>query len=154
MMLIRVRKLFNIAIKHALSLQEQFVGEPLQRDNPCLFCINSDMSSSLQQAVNAWPFFHPSSLMVRGSSSLKQDIFEIVVSGLERLIDSIHTVLIDYSHRFCRCCRCQSSSSPIWSSVSLWPLFCPNVIIPDTPTVNTSPPVFLLRLVRAPASVA
>lgn len=99
-MLIRVRKSFNIAIKHALSLQEQFVGEPLQRDNPCLFCINSDMSPSLQQAVNAWPFFHPSFHMVHGSSSLKQDIFEIAVPGQERLIEFIHTVLIEYSHRF------------------------------------------------------
>lgn len=33
-MLIRVRKSFNIAINHVLSLQEQFVGEQRQREQP------------------------------------------------------------------------------------------------------------------------
>lgn len=96
-MLIRVRKSFNIAIKHALSLQEQYVGEPLQRDSPCLFCVNSDMSPSLQQAVNAWPFFHPllsfpwfvDPLRLNSTSSRSR----------RWLIDSIHTILIEDSHR-------------------------------------------------------
>jgi hypothetical protein len=67
-MLIRVRKSFNIALNHVLSLQEQFVGEQRQRDSPCLFCLNSDMSPSLQQAVNAWPLLSHTKQAKVGSS--------------------------------------------------------------------------------------
>lgn len=93
--------------------------------------------------------------------SLKQDIFEIAVPGPAR-----NSSLISFI---------QSSSSTVGipslaaAAAVVSPVqaqfkpslvqrvfvapFCPNVIIPDA-TVNTSPPVFLLRLVRAPSSVA
>jgi hypothetical protein len=74
----------------------------------------------------------PSFLMVHGSSSLKQDIFEIAAPGHARN-SSLNSFTQDSSSiriGHCRCCRCQSSSGRIWSSVSLWPPFRPNVIIP------------------------
>lgn len=90
--------------------------------------------------------------------SLKQDIFEIASPGPAR--NSSLISFIQSSSSVPSLAAAAAVVSPVQAQfkpslvqrVFVAP-FCPNVIIPDA-TVNTSPPVFLLRLVRAPSSVA